>query len=486
MVMVKPVFFNVATKKEVKTKLPFNTHINSFDARWTSNSGEVLVSFAERGYLKTLIKKIDLNTNSERSIITETSDTGIDNFEYRYLEELNKIVFLSERSGWRQLYLYDLESDEIKSLTNGAFYVNDIEFIDEKKGIIYFLASGWEKDNNPYHQQLYMVSFDGKLQLLTPEIAHHEVDFTNDGKYFVDNYSTVQIPTKTVLRQAKNGKILMELTTADVSKVVAEGWQVPEVFETIAKDGKTTIYGALWKPTNFNPNKSYPIIDATYTGPHTQRFPKAFHRSFVNQSLAEFGFIVLQMDGLGTSGRSKVFHDHSYKNMKNNLEDHVLAIKDLARKFSWIDVDRVGIYGHSAGGYDTGRALLGFPDFYKVGVASSADHDFRMEKAWWPEMYQGWPVDSTYHEASNITNAANLKGKLLITHGGIDENVNPSATFKLAEALIKADKEFDLLIFPSQRHGYSGVHRQYFTKKRWNYFIEHLLGAKPIWEFDWK
>lgn len=172
--------------------------------------------------------------------------------------------------------------------------------------------------------------------------------------------------------------------------------------------------------------------------------------------------------------------------MKNNLEDHVLAIKDLARKFSWIDVDRVGIYGHSAGGYDTGRALLGFPDFYKVGVASSADHDFRMEKAWWPEMYQGWPVDSTYHEASNITNAANLKGKLLITHGGIDENVNPSATFKLAEALIKADKEFDLLIFPSQRHGYSGVHRQYFTKKRWNYFIEHLLGAKPIWEFDWK
>ena len=172
--------------------------------------------------------------------------------------------------------------------------------------------------------------------------------------------------------------------------------------------------------------------------------------------------------------------------MGNNLEDHVLAIKYLANKHSWIDGNRVGIYGHSAGGYDTGRALLAFPDFYKVGVASSADHDFRMEKAWWPEMYQGWPVDETYEQVSNITNAKNLKGKLLLTHGGLDDNVNPSATFKLAEALIKADKEFDLLILPSQRHGYTGVHRLYFLKKRWNYFVEHLLGAKPIWNFEWK
>jgi dipeptidyl aminopeptidase/acylaminoacyl peptidase len=215
-------------------------------------------------------------------------------------------------------------------------------------------------------------------------------------------------------------------------------------------------------------------------------FPKSFVYGFIHQPLAELGFVVIMVDGLGTSGRSKEFHDYSYKNMENNLEDHVLAIKHLAQKHSWINVDKVGIFGHSAGGYDTGRAMLGFPDFYKVGVASSADHDFRMEKAWWPEMYQGWPVDETYEKTSNVTNAKNLKGKLLLTHGGIDNNVNPSATFKLAEALINADKEFDMLIFPSQRHGYQGKARNYFTKKRWNYFVEHLLGAKPIWDFKWE
>ena len=207
---------------------------------------------------------------------------------------------------------------------------------------------------------------------------------------------------------------------------------------------------------------------------------------FSEQSLAELGFIVVRVDGLGTSGRSKEFHDHSYKNMGDNLKDHVIAIKYLANQYSWIDGDKVGIFGHSAGGFDTGRALLAFPDFYKVGVASSADHDFRMEKAWWPEMYQGWPIDDTYEQVSNITNAKNLKGKLLLTHGGLDDNVNPSATFKLAEALIKADKDFDLLILPSQRHGYQGTHRLYFIKKRWNYFVEHLLGAKPIWNFKWE
>jgi dipeptidyl aminopeptidase/acylaminoacyl peptidase len=339
---------------------------------------------------------------------------------------------------------------------------------------------------NPYHQQLYKITFDGKLTLLTPEKVHHVISFSEVGNYFVDNYSTINIPTKTVLRKAASGKILIELTQADVSEIISKGWQAPEVFELTAKDGKNTIYGALWKPSNFDSNKSYPIIDATYTGPHTQVFPKSFVYGLINQSLAELGFIVIMVDGLGTSGRSKEFHDHSYKNMENNLEDHVLAIRYLAKKYTWIDIDKVGIYGHSAGGYDTGRAMLGFSDFYKVGVASSADHDFRMEKAWWPEMYQGWPVDETYEKTSNVTNAKNLKGKLLLVHGGIDDNVNPSATFKLAEALVNADKDFDMLILPSQRHGYQGKARNYFTKKRWNYFIEYLLGATPIWDFKWE
>jgi dipeptidyl aminopeptidase/acylaminoacyl peptidase len=217
-------------------------------------------------------------------------------------------------------------------------------------------------------------------------------------------------------------------------------------------------------------------------------FPRSFQMALGrrNQCMAELGFIVVTIDGMGTAGRSKAFHNVSYKNMGQNLLDHKLAIEQLAKKYAWIDIDRVGIFGHSAGGFDAGHAVLEFPDFYKVAVASSADHDFRMEKDWWPEMYMGWPVDSSYHAVSNITMAGKLKGKLLITHGGIDENVNPSATFKLAEALIKADKEFDMLILPSQHHGYTGIYNDYFTKKLWNYFVEHLLGAKPIWDFGWK
>ncbi len=486
MVHVTPVFFNIETKKEVKTNLPTGTHINSVSVQPMTNSGEILADYAERGYQKEVVKYVNLSTQKEEVLIEETSKTNINDFWFNYLDEHQKIIFLSQRSGWRQLYLLDLKTKKTTSITQGNFVINSVEHTNQDTKEIYFLASGKEPDSNPYHQKLYKVNFEGKITLLTPENTHHIINFSEDKKYFVDNYSTINIPTKTVLRASTNGKILANITQADVSEVMSEGWQFPEVFNLIGKDGKTTIYGALWKPTNFDANNSYPIIDATYTGPHTQVFPKSFDIAFRNQSLAELGFIVMAVDGLGTSGRSKEFLNHSYKNMQNNLEDHVLAIKMLAQKYSWIDVDKVGIFGHSAGGYDTGRAMLGFPDFYKVGVASSGDHDFRMEKAWWPEMYQGWPIDETYENVSNITNAKNLKGKLLLVHGGIDDNVNPSATFKLAEALVNADKEFDLLIFPSQRHGYQGKASNYFTKKRWNYFLEHLLETTPIWDFKWE
>lgn len=487
LVKIKPVFYNVESKQEVKTELPTGTHINSLGVEWYSDSGQFIANYAERGYQQEYVHFVDLNSGDIRNLISETSQTNIDNFWYKVLEENETIIFLSERSGWRQLYACDIPSGDIRALTKGNYYVNSVPHTNEKEdtAAIYFLASGRDVNMNPYHQQLYKTNLQGNIKALTTEKMHHIVSFGNSSDFFVDNYSAISNPTKTVIRDGQTGAIVLELSRANVSKLTRLGWRPPQVFDMIGKDGETPIYGALWKPTDFDPNKSYPIIDATYTGPHTQRFPKSFNRGFDNQSLAELGFIVMQMDGLGTSGRSKAFHDFSYKDMGDNLEDHVLAIKELAKRHSWIDSERVGIFGHSAGGYDTGRALLAFPDFYKVGVASSADHDFRMEKAWWPEMYQGWPVDSTYHEVSNITNAANLKGKLLLTHGGLDDNVNPSATFKLAEALIKADKQFDLVIFPSQRHGYSGDYRKYFIKKRWNYFVEHLRGSEPIWNFNW-
>ena len=484
--MVKsiPVFFNIDTKNEVKTNLPTQTHINTVSVNWTNKSGEFIANFKERGFFNEYVKLIDLNTNSEEVLIHEKDSIGIDAFEFRLIQNEENIIYLSEKSGWKQLYLFDVKTKKSKLLTSDGYYINNIEFIDDKKEVVYFLASGKEEGNNPYHQQLYKVTFKGKETLLTPENTHHIVHFSKDKKYFVDNFSTIEKPTKTVLRETISGKIITELTNADVSEITEIGWTAPKPFSLTAKDNKTTIYGAFWRPSNFNASKKYPIIDATYTGPHTQRFPKSFNLIYTEQSLAELGFIVVRIDGLGTAGRSKEFKAHSYLNMQNNLEDHVLAIKYLAEKYAFIDVNKVGIYGHSAGGYDTGRAMVGFPDFYKVGVASSGDHDFRMEKAWWPEMYMGWPVDERYHKASNITNAKNLKGKLLLVHGGIDENVNPSATFKFAEALIKADKEFDLLIIPSQKHGYSGDSYKYFTKKRWNYFVEHLLETKPIWNFN--
>ena len=326
------------------------------------------------------------------------------------------------------------------------------------------------------------------MVLLTPEKVNHQIEIIPGSKFFIDHYSTAQVPTKVVLRDLRNGKVLLNISEANISGLVAMNWQPPEIFTAMARDGKTKIYGAMWKPTNFDPSKKYPVIDHTYTGPHTHMFPTNFTRviSINNQPLSELGFIIVMIDGLGTSGRSKAFHNYSYRNMGRNLEDHVLAIRQLGEKYQWIDTSRVGIYGHSAGGYDAAHAMLQYPDFYKVAVASSGDHDFRMEKAWWPEMYMGWPVDSLYNEVSNITMAQNLKGKLLLVHGGIDENVNPSATFKLAEALEKADKNFDMLILPSQHHGYQGERQKYFTKRKWNYFVKYLLDKEPIWDFDWQ
>lgn len=485
MVYMEPVFFNLESGKEIKVNLPRSTHINSNVVEWSKTPGSVFIETTSRGYQHKAIHRFNLKTEELQTIYSESSKTNIDNFAYQFAEKSGYMFFLSEKSGWRQLYRLDLETGEEKSLTNGSFYVNSIERIDEETQTLYFLASGKEKGRNPYYQHLYSISFNGEnLKLLTAENRNHLISFAPDGSYFVDNFSTVNIPTTTVLRNSLTGEVLAKLGEADLSGI--ENWIPPEIFTAIARDGTTRLYGAVWKPTNFDSTKHYPVIEMSYTGPHTQVFPKNFSQAFSLQAYAELGFICVAIDGRGSSGRSKQFHDFSYKNLGGNLEDHISTIKQLGRRYTFVDTTRVGIFGHSAGGYDAGRAVLAYPEFYKVAVASSADHDHRMEKAWWPEMYMGWPVDSAYHLQSNITNAGNLKGKLLITHGGIDENVNPSATFKLAEALIKADKRFDMLILPSQRHGYQGDHLKYFTKTRWNYFVEHLRGVEPIWDFDWE
>jgi len=488
MVYMVPVYFNVETGEEIRKDEFRNVNAASFE--WAKT--EPGISYIEnrvRGYQQVDVYRYNLATKNQEKIYSETSSTNIDNYNSQLTEDGEKIVITSERDGWKQLYLLTIKDKTLKPITTGSFYVNDVLFIDKKTQIILFTASGKEQGRNPYFQHLYKIKMDGTgLTLLTPENANHDITVSPDGKYFTDNISTPDQPSRYILRDSKNGKTLTELTKANIDPLIAMNYHFPETFNCIARDGATTIYGAIWKPTNFDSTKKYPLIDQTYTGPHTFMFPRNFFSSIArsNQALAELGFVVITVDGMGTANRSKAFHNVSYKNMGKNLLDHVIAIRELGKRYTWIDTSRVGIFGHSAGGYDAGHAVLEFPDFYKVAVASSADHDFRMEKDWWPEMYMGWPVDSTYNQVSNITMAPNLKGKLLIVHGGIDENVNPSATFKLAEALVKADKEFDMLILPSQHHGYSGKYNDYFTKKKWNYFVENLLGVKPIWDFALK
>ncbi len=485
MVYQHMVFFNVKTGKRVAPNLPKVTHINPLDFEWSMTPGKVHIKYTSRGFQTVELLSLDLNTGMQASIYKDESTTNIDNFDHLFMEALNRVYFFSERSGWKQVHYIDLTTKKIVDVTKGAYFINEFMFYDEKKQEFYFMASGVNKGTNPYYQKLYKMGLEGEnLTELTTEDLFHHVRMSMNGKYMVDNMSTADTPTRTVLRNAKTGQILLELGRADVSEL--ENYRAPKLLTAIAHDGKTTLYGALWLPSNFDSLKKYPIIDHSYTGPHTQMFPLEFRYSLYDQALAELGFIVMCVDGLGSAGRSKEFHDYSYKNLGGSLEDHIGAMRQWAEEFDWIDTTRVGIYGHSAGGYDAAHAVLAYPDFYKVAVASSGDHDHRMEKAWWPEMYMGWPVDSAYHLQSNVTMAGNLKGKLLIVHGGIDDNVNPSASFKLAEALIKNDKQFDLLIMPSQRHGYTGDYLNYFRKTRWNYFVEHLRYETPIWDIDWK
>jgi len=485
-----PVLFDIQTRKEIRLDIPPQPHFNSMFLQWSENSNNLYGIYRYRGYKKLDFIEFNINNGQKRVVGSDQNNINVDMmyFAFEMSEKYNHAFFTSERSGWNQLYKINWKTGEITAITSGAYFITDISYIDEESQVVYYSAMGKEPDENPYLQKLYSVGFKGENDLLlTPETSFHSVDFSSDGKVFVDNFSRLDQPTKSVIRKSSSGEIVLEISETDITELIKTGWNMPKSFKITGRDDISDIYGALWTPTNFRASENYPIIDHSYTGPHYSIYPKTFSSVIWNserQSIAELGFVVMVVDGLGSAMRSKEFHNWSYGKLGYNLEGHVSAIRQLSKQYAWIDTTRVGIYGHSAGGYDAAHALLQYPDFYKVAVASSADHDHRMEKAWWPEMYMGWPVDSQYHQQSNITMARNLKGKLLITHGGIDENVNPSATFKLADALIKEDKQFDMLILPSQRHGYRGVHREYFTKRKWNYFVEHLLYTEPIWDFE--
>jgi dipeptidyl-peptidase 4 len=466
---------------------------------WSSDSSRVYFVEEPRGWTWARLKEADARTGAVRQILEEKSPTYLQlSFSgppnVRVLDGSPDVIWFSERDGWGHLYLHDARSGALKNaITRGEWVVRELLHVDEPQRWVYFTAGGREPGRDPYYRHLYRARLDGSaIELLTPEDAEHSISVSPSGRFIVDTYSRVDLPPVSILRAA-DGKVIRPLEKGDVDLLLRTGWKFPERFNVAGRDGKTQVYGALFRPTTFDPARKYPIIDDIYPGPHNFHTPKSFAQALGlhASSIAELGFVVVTVDGMGTCCRSKAFHDVSYLNLGDagGIDDHIVAIRWLASKYPSLDIDRVGIFGHSAGGYASAHAILRWPDFYKVCVSSAGNHDARTDKASWVERWMGHQLGEHYRKSSNITYAGNLKGKLLLVHGELDDNVHPGSTLQLVDALIKANKDFDLLILPNRNHGQMiditgdqpkvATPDAYFLRKRWDYFVTHLLGASP-------
>ncbi len=462
------------------------------DVFWSDDSKSLAFVSTTRDHKKANLRVADPATGSVRDVYEEVSPTQFESTpmgsggNWRYLPATNEFIWYSEAEGWGHLYLYDLTTGKLKNkITTGEFAVWNVTSVDEKARTIYFEAGGREKGHDPYFSHSYSVGFDGKnLNLLTPENADHNVRWSPDGSYFVDNYSTPDAPTTAVARDAR-GKLIANLEKADVSRLAAAGWKPPTPIVVKARDGVTDLYGLMFSPTKLVPGKKYPIINNIYPGPQGGSVGS---RSFTSargdgQALAELGFVVVQIDGTCNPLRSKKFHDACYGNMADNtLEDQIAGMKQLAAKYPYIDLDRVGVWGHSGGGFATAAAMFRYPDFFKVGISESGNHDNRNYEDDWGERYIGLLSGDNYEKQANQIYAKNLKGKLLLAHGTMDDNVPPVNTMLVVDALIKANKDFDLIMIPNVHHGYAQA-SLYMMRRRWDYFVRHLLGAEPPKEY---
>ena len=468
------------------------------DVQWYPDGSHVAFVSTSRDHKKANFRVADATTGAVRDVFTEIVPTQYESGNGRanwvVLPATNEVIWFSERNDWGQLYLYDLSTGALKSrITNGSGNVVQLLRVDDRSRTLWFTGVGMTAGRDPYFRGLHRIDIDGKhFASLTPENADHEVALSPSGRWFLDSYSTPTTTQVTVLRDA-DGKLVNTLEKADASKLFASGWRAPTPIVVKARDGKTDLYGLMYTPTTLDSAKKYPIINHVYPGPQTgsvggRGFSPARGDA---QALAELGFVVVEIDGMGTPWRSKTFHDAYYGHLGDNtLPDQVAGMKELAQRYHFIDIDRVGIYGHSGGGFATADAMFRYPDFFKVGISESGNHDNRVYEDDWGERYQGLLVrsaDSTdnYTTEANQTYAKNLKGKLLLAHGTMDDNVPPNNTLLVVEALIKANKDFDLLMLPNQRHGYGDM-SSYMMRRRWDYFVKNLLGVEPPKEFEIK
>ena len=500
----------------VKLNMPSDPHRSStgdhvadrngrfIDVEWNTQSDLLAFVSSSRDHKSAKLRLADPETGEITDIYNETVATyyesGFINPNWRILHNRNEFIWYSEKDNWAHLYLHDLQTGELKrQLTSGNWSVLDLQQVDENNGLIFFTAANKE-GGDPYFHYLYSLNLDkDEPKLLTPETGHHSIEWSKSGKYFVDTFSTPNIVPTSVIRD-KTGKIVMSLEKADASALIKKGWVAPETFIVKARDNVTDLHGLLYKPSNFNPKYSYPILNYIYPGPQAgsvgSRSFRAARRD--KQAIAELGFIVVEVDAMGTPGRSKSFHDAYYGNMGDNgLPDQITTIKQLAHERPWMDLQRIGVWGHSGGGYASTGAILRYPDFYKVAVSSAGNHDNRNYEDDWGEKWQGLLKESSiidtngneilttnYDNQANQLLAKNLKGKLLLAHGMMDDNVPPSNTLLMVQALIEAGKDFDLVIFPEAKHGFGNS--RYFMKKRWNYFVKHLHNIEPPEDFQFK
>ncbi len=497
----QPVLFDVRTQKQVIVDSTlFPNAYDMSDLVWRKDSRAFTFEYNQRGHQVYRVIEVDAQSGAARAIVSEEPKTFFyynrsnadlqSGKRYRYdLADGKEMVWMSERDGWNHLYLIDGATGAVKTqITRGTWPVRHVIKVDESKRQLWFSAGGMDAGKDPYFQHYFRINLDGSgLTRLTTADANHRVEFSSDMKFMLDHYSRVDLASVLELHLSMESGGLsprspVTIEKGDISALVKTGWKAPEVFVAKGRDGVTDIWGLVWTPTTFDPSKKYPVIEYIYAGPHGTHTPKSFAPYVGMQSQAELGFIVVQMDGMGTSNRSKAFHDVAWQNIKDaGFPDRILWHKAYAATHPWYDITRVGIYGGSAGGQNAMGALLFHPEFYKVAVSYAGCHDNRMDKIWWNEQWMGWPIGPQYAASSNVDNAHLLEGKLLLMVGELDTNVDPSSTLQVVNALLKANKNFDFLLYPGEDHnaGRGGEYADYGERKRFDFFVRHLLGQNP-------